>query len=342
MINAKTTLSDYTLKWLFFELTDACNEHCIHCGSKCGDGRHNELDIETVYNVLSSVQSRCEKLPMVAVTGGEPLIALRFWDIVTLINDMGFKWGMTSNATLIDADVAERLAASGMRTVSVSLDGLPETHDEFRGRRHAYDDAARGTKALVECGKFSDVMVTTVVGTHNFSELQQMFRVVDDMGVDTWRLAAIEPMGRALEHPELMLSDAQHVELLTFISGLRLAGYPVQYGCCHYLGPSFERVVRPWGFVCGSGTFTASVTATGDIVGCLDVERRPETVFGNAKTDDFMDVWESGFELFRQHPSALDGRCIGCGAVGKCKGGSWHSFDFDRGEQRVCMAGKLF
>ena len=69
---------------------------------------------------------------MLDITGGEPLLRKEFFDIMGIAHDLGFHWGMTSNATLIDDSVANDLRRSGMATISVSIDGLEATHDAFR------------------------------------------------------------------------------------------------------------------------------------------------------------------------------------------------------------------
>jgi MoaA/NifB/PqqE/SkfB family radical SAM enzyme len=62
---------------------------------------------------------------------------------------------MTSNATLITKEVAHKLAEAGMKTISVSIDGLPETHDALRGFKRGYELAMRGIQNLIDEGVFA-------------------------------------------------------------------------------------------------------------------------------------------------------------------------------------------
>ena len=81
---------------------------------------------------------------MINITGGEPLMYPDFFNFTEYVRDSGFNWGMTSNGTLITKEVAHRLAEAGMKTISVSIDGLPETHDRYRGFPGGYKKAMEG------------------------------------------------------------------------------------------------------------------------------------------------------------------------------------------------------
>lgn len=331
------------LRHLFLELTEQCNERCLHCGSSCESAPSPQVPSETLLGVLADVKERLGiGRTQLCITGGEPLLRKDFFELMAAVHDLGYAWGMTTNGTLITPEVARRLAECGMSTVSVSVDGLTATHDRFRGREGSHADALRGVRNLAAQESFKHVQVTTVVHTWNFAELGAMFEDMVELPIDSWRLAAIEPMGRALEHPELMLSPGEHRALLEFVRAKRSEGWPVKYGCCHYLGTGFEREVREAYFICSAGIYTASIMANGDIGTCLDVERRPETICGNVNRDDFVDAWLNRFGFLRQELANLDERCADCGEREFCAGGSWHSFDFGSNHQRVCMKGILF
>ena len=85
---------------------------------------------------------------MLDITGGEPLLRKEFFDIMGAAHELGFSWGMTSNATLIDDSVAKDLKKVGIGTISVSIDGLRESHDAFRRTPGGYDRAMKGIEAL--------------------------------------------------------------------------------------------------------------------------------------------------------------------------------------------------
>ncbi len=331
------------LKFLFLELTMRCNENCLHCGSHCNDVQSEELDVLTYMELLDKIKRDfgTEEL-MLCVTGGEPLLRREIYDIMGYAHKLGFRWGMTSNGILINDMTAKYLARAGMSTISISIDGLKDTHDWFRRTPKAYLKAMKGVKALVDNGSFKNVQITTVVHKKNIDELEELFRIVCEADVDSWRVINIEPIGRAKEHPELLLDAVDYRRMFDFIKEKREQGFPVEYGCTHYLGLDYEREVRDWYYLCNAGVYTASIMANGDIGACLDIERRPETIMGNILTDDFTEVWKNKFEIFRKPLSEKSGKCSACESGEFCSGGSCHSWDYDENEQQVCFKDVLF
>lgn len=332
------------LKNLFLELTLRCNERCIHCGSRCGEhDRVNELSKEQYRKILDDVKRDFGvKQVELDITGGEPLLRRDFFDIMSYANSLGFRWGMTSNATLINDDIAHRLHECGMKTISVSIDGLESTHDSLRGMNGAFSGAMRGIDALIRHGGFQSVQVTTVVNHRNFSELDELFNILCKIDIDSWRVINIEPIGRALDSPDLMLTKDEYRQMFDFIRKKRLQGYPLTYGCSHYLGTEYERQVRQWYFLCNAGIYTASIASNGDILACLDIERRPELVQGNILRDSLKEIWQNKFKIFRGDLSDLNEKCRACDSCEFCHGGAHHSWDYDLNEQRVCFKDILF
>ena len=328
---------NHKLRFLFFELTLRCNENCIHCGSRCGEALGEELPTEVFIGILDKVaKDFAGSLPMLNITGGEPLLRKDFFEIVNHAKQLGFSWGMTSNGTLISKDVARKLKEAGMATVSISLDGTKEYHEWFRRSAGSFERTVEGLRNLMEQG-FAEVQVTTVVTPRNLSQLDDLFRVLCEIDVDSWRLVGMEPIGRALDSPELLLSREEQLRLLRYIRDKREEGYPVTYACSHWLGYEYEREVRDWYFLCQAGTRIASIMANGDIGACPDIERRPETIQGNVLTDDFTDVWNNRFRIFR---TPLSTRCEECGKCPDeqfCKGGSAHTWDYSLDRQRICF-----
>lgn len=330
------------LKMLFFELTTDCNEKCLHCGSKCNEIKHRDqkdLSFAEYKALLEQVASDFDITQMMlCITGGEPMMSPFFFDVVGYAHELGYRWGMTTNGTLINEDAADRLVRTGMRTVSVSLDGLEQTHDQFRQRNGSYRRTLEGIAALVKQGKQIDhVQVTTVVHRRNIKELAALYEVVDALGVKSWRITNIDPIGRALDHQDLLLTNSELKEMLEFIKERRGTGrLDVTYGCAHYLGKAYERTVRKWYFLCNAGIYVASVTCKGDLVACLDIPRRPELIQGNVRKDRLSDVWRDGYRMFRSD-DRKQGKCADCQDYEYCVGDSFHTWDFDRKEPMLCM-----
>ena len=174
----KTLFTKPELRNLFLELTLRCNERCMHCGSYCGDVESEELTVEQYRTFLQQVkEDMSTKGKMLDITGGEPLLRKEFFDIMGIAHELGFHWGMTSNATLIDDSVARDLKRVGMGTISVSIDGLEETHDAFRRTPGGYKKAMNGINSLLRVGGFESIQVTTVVTHQNIGQLDELFKL---------------------------------------------------------------------------------------------------------------------------------------------------------------------
>ena len=313
------------LRWLFFEITDRCNLRCRHCGSSCTT-EGQALTIDDVERTLKTVQQSPYK-PTICLTGGEPMMHPDFFGIACHVKEMGFNWGMTTNATLIDDIAAEKLRKAGMSTVSVSLDGMEKSHDSLRQKEGAWRLALRGIESLQKAG--FEPQVTTVLHQGNFDELEPMYKLLRGMGITSWRPINVEPIGRACESSDLLLTADQFRQLLSYISEKRFDPdnpMEVTFGCSQ----------RDHYFLCGAGILTASVRSNGDICACLDIENRPELVQGNIHKDDFMEVWLNRFEVFRGDRTASCSKCAECPEHFICGGDSTHTWDFGNNEPLLC------
>lgn len=328
---------------LFLELTLRCNERCLHCGSSCGDVPSDELTLEQYKQILDQLKEDMgTEGYMLCITGGEPLLRKDFFEIMGYAHELGFKWGMTSNGTLITEEVARKLKEVGMGTISISLDGLPETHDAFRRTPNGWKRAMDGVMNLLRVGGFQAVQVTTVCSHKSVQELDALYDILKNVDIDSWRVVNMDPIGRAKEHPELLLTKEDYKKLFEFIRNKRINGEPVCYGCSHYLGMEYEREVRDWYFLCTAGLYTASITVNGDIIACLDIEHRPEFIQGNILKDRFKDVWENRFEIFRRDLSEDCEKCRNCSEQKYCHGDAYHTWDFDNNCPQVCFKDILF
>ncbi len=330
------------LLYLFFELTDACNLSCLHCGSGCSPEKRQFLPFDWIRKVLDGVAAAYDpKGIMVCLSGGEPMLHPRFYEIAKYATSLGFYCGITTNATMIDSAGAARLAEAGVQSVSVSLDGLEDTHNWLRNSETAFDRAVAGIRNMVAFGKKKYcVQATTVVHGRNIGQLEEMYPFVRSLGVDSWRLVNVEPIGRAAGSDGLLLEQDGYLRLLRFIREKRFDPenpMEVTFGCSHYVTVPFENMVRKHYFLCGSGIFVASVLVNGDIYSCMDIQRRPELVQGNVRKDDFVWVWENRFEAFRQDRTELCDRCKSCDQRLFCGGDSAHTWDYDRNEPMLCL-----
>ena len=329
------------LTYLFFELTDACNLSCLHCGSHAGPRNRTYLPITDVKMVLDQVAlAYSPGTIMICLTGGEPLLHPNLFEIIAYARQLGFSCGITTNGMLIDDQAAEALVRSGVNTVTFSLDGLSDTHDRFRNQAGSFEKTLQGIRNLQQAaGKTIPTQITTVIHKQNIHQLEELYAVVSGLGVDSWRVINMEPIGRALENRELLLDGPQLRQLLSFIQECRFcprSPMEVTYGCSHYVTENFERMVRDNYFLCGSGILVASILCNGDIYSCLDIERREELIQGNIRTHNFVDVWENRFQPFRRNRTSDCEMCRQCEDRTFCCGDSGHTWDYETHTPLLC------
>lgn len=104
---------------------------------------------------------------------------------------------MTTNAMLINESNIEKMKKTGMTTISISLDGLEQSHDEFRGVKGSYSKIMENIKKLKEANFLNYLQITTVVNKLNIKELEEMYGRMKELQIDSWRIVNMDPIGRA-------------------------------------------------------------------------------------------------------------------------------------------------
>ena len=334
---------DNAFSTLFWEATRRCNAYCTFCGSRCGDAagaktREAELTAGEILAAFSDVANAYDATRiMVNVTGGEPLLREDLFSVMAEAAAMGFPWGMVTNGTLLTERTVAAMAESGMRTVSVSLDGLADTHEALRRLPGAFTRIERGVRRLQEAHFLDHIQITTVVSERNIDELPALHAYLCTLGPDSWRLAPVDPIGRAADADGLVLSKASFQRFMAFLDAHAFdERLPVTLSCSHYLGLA-DDLYRPHRFTCEAGRHVASILANGDLYVCPNVERIPALIQGNVKTDRLPERWENGYAFFRRDDRTACASCLRCPAWARCRGDSLHTWDFAAGRPRCCI-----
>lgn len=331
---------NYPLRILFWEATSRCNAHCGFCGSKCNNKADiNELNTHEICDALSKIAQKYDpKRIMINVTGGEPLLRSDLFTVMKYATDLGYSWGLVSNGFLINDEVIQNMKNSSMKTISISVDGLAETHDKIRGVTNGFDNIVNSIKKMHNENFIETIMITTVVSRRNIEELHSIKRFLCNLPINMWRVCPVDPIGRAEIDKELLLSHSQQKQLFDFISECRTENLPFEVltSCSHYLG-EYETKVREYPFRCYAGTNIASILSNGDIFVCPNVPRVPKLIQGNIRANDFVTVWETKFEYFRDPYRRHTGKCKDCDLFFDCKGDSLHTWDFYNDSPKFCI-----
>ena len=146
----KELIENPILSNLFLEVTLRCNAKCEHCGSSCGGIiPKDEISAEQLKKTLLEIHEKYGAPNVfLTVTGGEPLMRKDLFDIMKYAVSLGFRWGMTTNGMLIDEEVIEKMRDTNFESISISLDGLKETHESFRKVPGSFKKIMKAIKLL--------------------------------------------------------------------------------------------------------------------------------------------------------------------------------------------------
>ncbi|MFC2150918.1 TIGR04133 family radical SAM/SPASM protein [Bacteroidota bacterium] len=335
----KNTTKLHKLSYLFWECTLRCNLNCRHCGSDCKTNpEQKDMAAEDFLKAIDQIKPHVNPNELIiAITGGEPLLRSDLEMVGKELHNRGFPWGIVTNGYLLSKDRLVSLLKSGLRSITISLDGQKESHNWLRGNNQSY------IKALNAIGLVSSVKdlvfdVVSCVNQKNIDDLPILKDLLVNLGVKNWRLFTISPIGRAKEDDLLHLNPDQFKELFEYIKTIRKEGeIKASYGCEGFLG-SYESEVRDNFFFCRAGVNIASVLVDGSISACPNL--RSNFVQGNIYEDDFMDIWNIKFSEMRNRKWTYKGVCADCNHYKYCNGNGLHLYTEDK-ELTFCHLEKL-
>ena len=301
-----------------------------------------DMPAEDFLRVIDSITPHVDPhKTFIIVTGGEALLRDDLEQVGLELYRREYPWGVVTNGFLLDSKRLDSLMASGMHSITVSLDGFAEQHNWIRRNPASFDRAIQAIKLLA---RQKDLLwdVVTCVNPRNYPTLHEFRDYLVSLGVPSWRLFSIFPMGRAASDPELQLSNGQFRGILDFIKECRQpdgsgAGMEVSYACEGFLG-DYEQRVRDHFFYCRSGIEVASIRCDGSISGCTSVRSHMDQ--GNIYRDDFWDVWQNRFQSMRDRSWAHKKQCATCKVWRYCEGSGLHLYD-DNGDLLVCHYDRL-
>ena len=335
----KDAQQTHPLTQLFWESTLRCNMNCRHCGSDCKvSSVQPDMPFEDFRKVLVRIKEKYDSHKiMVIVSGGEPLMREDLFKCGRAIYDLEFPWGMVSNGRLLSPKNLERLLASGLHSLTISLDGFETDHNWMRGSKDCFGYAAKAVEIMAKepSIKFD---VVTCVNNRNYDSLEQFKEYLISLGLKQWRLFTVFPVGRAAQDPDLQLSNERFRGLMEFIKKTRKEGrINANYGCEGFLG-EYEGEVRDQLYTCQAGLSVASVLIDGSISACGSI--RSDYHQGNIYKDDFIDVWENRFQPYRDRSWMKKDICGDCKWFRYCQGNGMHLRD-DDGNLILCHYERL-
>lgn len=316
-----------------WEITLACDLACRHCGSRAGKARPDELDTEQALDLARQLIDL--GIREVTLIGGEAYLRSDWLQIVELFANAGVAVSMTTGGRGLSEEVARAAADAGLRAVSVSLDGMEETHDRLRGVKGSFHSALSAMAQARKAGL--TVYNNTQINRLSLPDLPELLETIIEHGCKSWQIMLTVPMGRAVDEPEVLLQPYELVEVFPVLADLKRradeAGVFVWRGnTLGYFGP-YESMFQGWtarghGGSCGAGKSTIGIEADGTIKGCPSLGT-VKWAGGNSRDARLVDIWTRAEPLrFNRTRTKKDlwGYCATCYYADTCKAGcTWMS-----------------
>jgi radical SAM protein with 4Fe4S-binding SPASM domain len=333
-----------------WNITRTCNLRCIHCYSdSMAQIYPGELDWNQMKKVVADLAGY--EVPSLLFSGGEPMIHPRFFDLVDLATEKGLKLTISTNGTLITKEKAARLKAAGVAYVGISLDGIGEIHDHFRGKEGAFKAAVRGFRHCHEVGQKTGLRLTLT--RHNVENIERILDFIEEQEIQRVCFYHLVPAGRGSELQVLDPTASRHAldTLIGRVEDWHARGLDrelltvTQPADGAYLLLRMEREGHPnldqarellgWngGGANSSGRGIANIDTQGNV---HPDQFWQDIILGNVKRTPFSTIWEEGYaptapileEIRRiglldrhERQQRMHGRCRACRWFDVCGGG---------------------
>jgi heme d1 biosynthesis radical SAM protein NirJ len=319
---------------VIWNLIRRCNLTCRHCYSVSADRDFpGELSTAEAIGVMEDL--RAFRVPVLILSGGEPLLRPDIFGLAAHAKSLGFYVGLSTNGTLIDASNVGRIAAVGFDYVGISLDGRRETHDAFRRRQGAFDESVAAARLCRDAGIKVGLRFTLTEG--NAGDLPWLLDFATREAIDKFYLSHLNYAGRGnvnRKHDAFLATTRRAMDLVfdaalaapekEFVTGNNDAdgAYFLLWAACRWPDKAahLRAKLEQWGGN-ASGVNVANIDNLGNV--------HPDTYWwdytlGNVRERPFSAIWSDLSDPIlaglRARPRTIKGRCAGCGFFAICGG----------------------
>ncbi|MEX8518273.1 MAG: heme d1 biosynthesis radical SAM protein NirJ [Leptothrix sp. (in: b-proteobacteria)] len=324
---------------VIWNLIRRCNLTCKHCYALSADHEYaGELSTAEVFSVMQDLRGAA-RVPALILSGGEPLLRPDIFEVALEAKRLGFYTGLSTNGTLIDAALADRITATGFDYVGISLDGIGATHDRFRRLVGAFDRSLAAVRLLQARGVKVGLRYTMTA--MNSDDLPALLQLMQIEGVAKFYFSHLNYAGRGNIH---RARDAQHAATRDALDLLfDTAWADAQAGRDHeyvtgnndadgpYLLQWVQRHLPRWRDDIAARLVAWGGNASG--VGVANIDNlgnvHPDTMWwhhtlGNVRERPFSAIWQDLSDPLmaglKQHPRPVEGRCAQCQYLTICNG----------------------
>jgi radical SAM protein len=335
---------------VFWETTRACLLACKHCrASATADALPGELTTAEGFKLIDEVAGFGRPYPILVLTGGDCLLRPDIFDLVEYATKLGVPVALSPSVTpSLTAEMIQKILESGVKAVSISLDGaVAATHEGVRGIAGHFEKTVQAIRALTAAGL--TVQVNTTVMRSNVAELAEIAKIVANTGANIWEVFFLVQMGRgvvteaitAQEHEDVchfLYDSSQYGFIIRTVEApffrrivtRRLAGDPAPETVLYQeLSGQLTTLMGP-----PTKRLRAHTTATRDGKGIVFVAYDGEVYpagflpqpLGNVKNQPIAEIYRDTPLLIEIRAANFSGRCGYCEYADLCGGSRARAF----------------
>ncbi|ADC70223.1 Radical SAM domain protein [Methanocaldococcus sp. FS406-22] len=301
--------SPFLVVW---DVTYRCNLRCKHCYANAGKPLEDELNTEEAKKVVDILGNA--GVVALAFSGGEPLMRKDLFELIDRVKDYDMQVSIATNGTLLTKENVRKLKEHNVDFIQISLDGLKETHERFRGIKGIYEKVVEGIRNVVE--ENICCAIATTATKLNYKDVPKVMDFAEKLGVNYFMLYNYIPVGAG--DYDIDLSPEEREELLNMLweklnnetgkkcktAFLSTAPYYSRTALehnKHYLATHFanvdldgnEHLKSLANFIggCGCGRFYLSLRANGDIQPCVFFPLKLGNMREFKDENDFLNFW---------------------------------------------------
>ena len=278
-------------------------------------------------------------VPVLLFSGGEPLMREDLFELAAYAVDQGLRPVLSTNGTLITEEVAGKIKAIGFGEVGISLDGIGEKNDLFRGKDGAYEAALQGIRRCIDVGQ--KVSLRFTITRSNYKEIPKIFDLVEQEGIPRVCFYHLAYTGRA---EDMIKEDLDHTDARAVVDlicertlDLYKRGYEKEvltvgnhadgiYLYRKLKGQEPQQADRVLGLLRENGGNNSGIRIGAvDNLGNVHADQFWwDYSFGNVRQHKFGDIWmdtsEPMMRGLKDRKALLKGRCSKCNYLDLCNG----------------------
>lgn len=318
-----------------WNITRTCNLKCVHCYSE-SDAQKYEGELTTAEAKKFIDDCAAFKVPVLLMSGGEPLIRPDVFELVEHAAAHGIRVTFSTNGTLIDLELAKRIKQLGVGYVGISLDGLGEANDQFRGKTGAFDKALQGIRNCLAVGQKVGLRFT--INRYNYHDLENIFNLIQEEKIPRVCFYHLVYSGRGSEMMEHDVTHEESREAMNLIMRkseefgdaceiLTVDNHAdIVYLYLQYLQKDPQKAEKIWELMRRNGGNRSGIAfANVDPLGNVHSDQFTRNhTFGNVRERAFGEIWTDLSNPIlaglKDRKPLLKGRCAQCKWLSVCNG----------------------